>query len=257
MPSTRARAQGMDVWLFGLARAKLTKFTHGAGNEWMPVWAPDGRQIVYASFQGTGTTDLFLKPLNGTNDGELLLRTDRNKRPADWSADGRLLLYYSVEVDGPDIWALPMDPPGEPFPVTESKFAEWRAQLSPDSKWIAYESNESDRVEVWIRAFRGNRQWQVSNGGGSMPRWRGDGRELYYLAADGQLMAVPLPADEPGEELKVGVPAPLFSLPISQYSSIENRDGYSYAVAPDGNGFIVIVTDDAPLIVTLNWPGAQ
>jgi eukaryotic-like serine/threonine-protein kinase len=250
-------AQGMDIWLFGMERENLIKFTHGAGNEWMPVWSPDGRRIVYASFQGTGTTDLVLKPLNGTDDGELLLRTDRNKRPADWSADGRLLLYYSVEVDGPDIWALPMDPRGEPFPVTENRFAEWRAQFSPDAKWIAYESNESDRVEVWIRSFRGGRQWQVSNGGGSMPRWRRDGRELYYLAPDGQLMAVPLQADEPGEELKVGVPEPLFSLPTSQYSSIENRDGYSYAVAPDGDGFIVVATDDGPLSVTVNWPGAQ
>ena len=125
----------------------------------------------------------------------------------DWSPDGRFVLYRynsiqaslpSTSSTGWDIWALPLDGDRKPFPVVQTNFEERDGQFSPDGKWIAYQSNESGRFEIYVQPFPGPaRKWgPISTNGGAQVRWRRDGKELFYIALDDRLMAVPIQLDK-------------------------------------------------------------
>src|SRR5262249_36739050 len=141
-----------------------------------------------------GAHDLYTKPATGPGSEELLLTSAQDKRPLDWSPDGRFLLYADTgPKGGVDILALPMDGDPKPFPVVQTNFDEDLAQFSPDGKWIAYQANESGRYEIYIQPFPDpGSHTQVSTNGGAQARWRSDGKELFYIALDGRLMAVPI-----------------------------------------------------------------
>jgi Tol biopolymer transport system component len=125
-----------------------------------------------------------------TEPESLLLATPENKAPVDWSPDGRFLLFRSPgKATGFDLWALPMDGDRKPFPVVQTDFEERDGQFSPDGKWVAYQSNESGRMEIYVQPFSGGRRELISAGGGAQVRWRHDGKELFYIALDGPLMA--------------------------------------------------------------------
>ena len=158
-----------------------------------PIWSPDGSQLVFRSTR-KGSYDLFQKPASGTVDEQPLLITPENETPLDWSQDGRFLLYSTQNPKtASDIWALPMMGERKPFAVLQSTFDEIQGQFSPDGRWLAYASNESGRYEIYVRTFpEAGGKWQVSAAGGMQPRWRRDGRELFYVAPDTRLMAVPL-----------------------------------------------------------------
>ena len=176
-----------------LARGAFTRFTFDAAADGFPLWAPDGSRIAFESTR-TGSWDIWLKPSSGMGMEERLLGTPSNEWPLDWSMDGRFLLYYQDGgKTGADLWALPMTGDDRnPIAVANTPFEEITGEFSPDGRWVAYETNESGRFEIVVQPFPNpTGKWQVSTSGGMRPRWRADGRELYFVALDGKLMAAP------------------------------------------------------------------
>jgi eukaryotic-like serine/threonine-protein kinase len=249
-----------DIWLIDVGRGVPTKFTFDAALDSAPIWSPDGSQIVFRSTRN-GNYDLFQKIATGTVEEQPLLITSENESPLDWSRDGRFVLY---SVQNPrtasDIWALPMTGERKPFPVLQSGFDEIQGQFSPDSRYVAYASNESGRYEIYIRTFPGTGgKWQVSAKGGMQPRWRRDNRELFYVAPDTRLMAVTLRVASDANRLEVSAPVALFSTRLPTGGNIP-PGGFQaraqYAIAPDGRFLLNMASDNpvtAPITIVQNW----
>src|SRR5205823_1052435 len=147
----------------------------------------------------SGFYDLFAKRADGTGEERKLVESPENKATTDWSANW--LLYTSLNIKtGSDIWALPMGGDGKPFPVLDTQADETDAHLSPDGKWMAYESNESGRPEIYIRPFPDTKggPWQVSRAGGTRVTWRQDGKEIFFISADGRMTAASVSATSDG-----------------------------------------------------------
>jgi Tol biopolymer transport system component len=220
-----------------------------------PALSPDGRRKVFQSDR-KGALDLYQKSTTGEGAEELLVANPTNKNPFDWSPDGRFLLYRDNSLQtGGDIWAVQMDGGDrKPFLVVQTKFTEQNAQFSPDGKWIAYESDESGRFEVYIQRFPGpGGKLQVSNEGAAQPRWRRDGKELFYVALDGRLTAVPLDYD-PNGQIEARTSVPLFATNIGGAAQGVNRQ--QYIVSPDGQRFLMntfIEGPTPPATLLLNW----
>jgi Tol biopolymer transport system component len=257
-----------DIWLTDVGRAIATRFTFDPALDVSPVWSPDATQVVFRSARN-GSSDLFIKAANGATDEQPLLVSQQNKTPLDWSRDGRFLLFSVLDAKTQsDLWVLPMAPSNgsadarKPFPIVQTSFDETQGQFSPDGRWIAYTSNESGRDEVYVRPFsEAGGKSQVSTGGGSQPRWRADGKELFYVAADAHLMAVPVRATSEGRAIDPGTPLMLFPTHLANGAGI-SLTGYQsralYAVTRDGRFLMNASTDPAaadipPLTVVLNW----
>lgn len=255
----------MDVWLMDLDRGSLTRFTVdpqqargvGTGRNLLPVWSHDDvPRIAFASDHRDGVVNLYVKSSTGTAAEELLLKTSHDKAPQDWSHDGRFLLY--VESDpktGSDLWALDMS--GSEWkrrPVANTAFEERNGQFSPDGRFVVYETNEAGRFEIMLQPFpEPTRKWQVSTSGGIAPRWRPDGKELYFIAPDAKLMAAPIALTAQAAE--VGIPVALFSTSIVA-SGVANSFKHEYAVSPDGRFLINQPSDEsttAPIVLIVNW----
>jgi Tol biopolymer transport system component len=242
-----------DVWLMDLARGGLTRFTFEASVDGYPAWSPDGSRIAFES-RRKGSYDIWVRPSSGAGAEELLLETPINEWPYDWSKDGQFLLHYQ---DGQntraDLWALPVaGNDRKPVAVANTPFEDSKGQFSPDGRWVAYETNESGRFEIVVQAFPEVRgKWQVSTAGGTQPRWRPDGKELYFIAPDRKLMAVTVAALE--STFEVGMPVALFPTKIAGPTGPTSKS--QYAVSRDGRFLIVTVLDDAsaPITLVLNW----
>ncbi len=253
----------MKLWTVDLARSVTTRFTPGAKDaEQSPVWSPDSTRIAFASGHA-----IFERSSSGSGDDSFLLKADGPVLVQDWSRDGRFLLYRkfdsrTTEVSRPftskgDLWVLPMPASAgrTAFPVVMSQSDDNQGVFSPDGKWIAYDSDESGTREVYVRAFStsgSTGKWQVSQGGGLHPQWRGDGRELFYLAADlSKLMVV---AVTPGESFEAGPPKLLFG------GRFDTGITAQFNVSPDGQSFLISVPMAAegstPATVILNWTAA-
>ncbi|MEQ1912457.1 MAG: hypothetical protein ABMA15_26785, partial [Vicinamibacterales bacterium] len=249
-----------DVWVMDVGRGVESRSTSGANSDGNPLWSPDGSRVVFASNR-EDARDIFAKPVNGAGDGEPLLVTGEVKFPLSWSADGRFLLFRSAnsKTQREDLWALPMTGAKAPYPVVQTNFDETEGQFSPDGRWVAYVSNESRRFEVMVRPFPGPGETvQVSAAGGSQVRWRQDGKELYYVAPDGRMMAVPIVANKNGQTLDVGAPMPLFTTRLATGSNVTGAKP-QYAVASDGRFLLNARVDDGtspPLTVVVNWSDA-
>jgi serine/threonine protein kinase len=244
----------VDIWTLDLMRGVLTRFTSNPANDASPIWSPDGKYVVFNSNRN-GVFDLYRKAATGTGTEELLLTTTQNKNARDWSADGRFILYRSPgATTGFDLWALPLYGERKPFPVALTDFDERDGQFSPDTKWVAYQTNLSDRMEIVVQPFPGpgNNQ-QVSTNGGAQVRWRHDGKELFYIALDGRLMAVPIQPTGDGHSLEVGTAVPLFPTHIG--GAIQGVVPQQYDVAADGQRFLMNTVTEAatpPITVILN-----
>jgi Tol biopolymer transport system component len=247
---TRRVGGNTDLWLIDTKLGVPRRFTFDAATEQNAVWSPDGTRLVFQSARkGGGFYDLFQKPIASGGSESPLLDTSENKNTHDWSQDGRFILYSSLSPKtARDLWALPLAGDRKPFVVVQTRFEEVGGQFSRDGRWIAYQSNESGSTEVYVQPFPGpGRNWQISNGGGINPRWRGDGQEIFYQAPDGRLMAVPITIPPNGTSIDPGRPVALFAM----------RPGSQYDAAPDGQRFLVnAALGDAatrPITIVLNW----
>jgi serine/threonine protein kinase/Tol biopolymer transport system component len=249
-----------DVWLIEVGQGMASRFTFDAAIENSPVWSPDGRQIAFRS-NPNGVHDLFEKPASGTADEQPLLVTSQAKSPLDWSPDGRFLLYGTQDPKtGSDLWALPMMGERKPFAVLQGSFDEIQGQFSPDGRWLAYASNESGRYEIYVRTFpEAGGKWQVSVSGGLQPRWRRDSHELFYIASDTRLMAVPIRLARDTRALETAAAVPLFATRLATGPNIAPAGFQAraqYAVAADGRFLMNIAADDAissPITIVQHW----
>jgi Tol biopolymer transport system component len=214
-----------------------------------------GDRIVFSS-RRTGVFDLRQQTIT-EKASEDLLQTEQAMQATDWSHDGRFLLFRSLDPEWDwDIWVMPVSGEGnrKPFPVVRSKFEERDAQFSPDGKWIAYQSNESGRFEIYVQRFQDSgERMRISINGGVQPRWRRDGRELFYITLDGQLVAVPVTLSSSSRALEAGAAVPLFQARVGEVQDISLPD---YIVSPDGQRFLldtVVEEAAAPIVVILNW----
>jgi hypothetical protein len=256
--ATRRTLQGnTDIWLQDLVRGGLTRLTFDAANDVYPVWSPDGMRIAFSSTR-IGVHDLYVKPSNGSGAEEPLLESPNSKAAQDWSRDGRWLLYYEVHpTTGRDLWAMDMTATDRPpRVVANTRAEEVLAQISPDGRWVAYETNEWGRLEVVVQPFPdAGGKWQVSTAGGVAPRWRSDGKELFFLAPDATMMAAPVTVV--GTSFEPGTPAALFPTGIVDGGTLAQIRP-QYAVARDGRFLINQPVGDAttaPITLILNWRG--
>jgi serine/threonine protein kinase len=248
----RTVQNNMDIWL--LDGERMTRFTFDTSPDIFPIWSPDGSRIVFDSNR-KGHRDLYWKSSNGASTEELLLESGQDKTASDWSADGRFLLYYSRDPQTSlDIWALPLQGDRKPFVFLKTNFNEYRPRFSPDGRWVAYMSNESGRFEIYVRPFPGpGGQWQISTAGGITPVWAPGGKELYYLAPDGTLMAAGIAVS--GATIVPGSPSALFHTHIVGGGTDVNG-GRSYDVSRDGRFLILTILEDAstsPITLIQNW----
>jgi dipeptidyl aminopeptidase/acylaminoacyl peptidase len=248
-------AAAADIWVLDLNRGVPSRLTFDKAFDLTPVWSPDGRRIAFGSNR-RGTFDPYVKLASATEEEELLVSDVEAGPPSDWSQDGRFILYARQRgPDRDDIWALPLEGGRKPFPVVETTFNEENGQFSPDGKWIAYQSDESGSVEIYVQPFPGpGPRIRISGAGGVQARWRNDGKELFYLAPDDRLMGVPIQLDVAGVD--VGTAMPLFA-PNLRSNNVPPRAHYArhYMVSPDGQRFLVNVAREAtlPITLVLNW----
>ena len=250
-----AANRNRDIWIHDLKRNTQTRFTFDPANDQYPVWSPDGSQVIFASSR-KGQFDLYQKNSSGVGSEKLVLESDINKIPWDWSSDGKFITYTSLgnTKTKQDLWILPLteeetgkSPEPKPFVVTE--FDEGWARFSPDGNWIAHESDESGRWEIYIRPFPGpGGKWQISANGGEYVYWRGDGKEVYYQSSDSKVKATEIGIS--GSAIEVGTEQMLFDLPGASASNIMD-------VSPDGQKFLinvpVVEQSKAPLSLVTNW----
>ena len=241
-----------DLWIRDLARSVTTRFTFDAEREFAPVWSPDGKTIVFSKETPAGW-DLYVKDAAGTGEAKPLIASRVQKFPTDWSSDGRHLIFNSSATDtGWDLYAMSMTGGSDdPTPLVKTRFADMGGSVSPDGRFLAYQSNESGRNQVYVQEFPTARsKWQVSSEGGVDPFWRRDGRELYFRAPDLSVMAVPVQAS--GPTFQTGVPQALFR---ARFAPVTARA--RFRPAADGQRFLVLTRADdvavQPAIVVLNW----
>ena len=201
------------------------------------MWSPDGLRIAYlhrgdGKLVGAGDGNLVTKAADGTGQEEVL--EEAVKGPTDWTHDGGYLVTMTPPGNpktGSDIWSLPLSGPDarRAAPLRRTEFLEGYGRVSPDGRWLAYESNETNRFEVYVVGFPSlNGRWQISANGGRSPVWSRDGRELYFIGNGSSLMAVEIKS---GAQFQAGIPKPLFDVPLEPAST-------KYDVSADGRFLI-------------------
>jgi eukaryotic-like serine/threonine-protein kinase len=241
---------GTDIWLTDLQRHITSRLTFKSAN--VPTWSPDGSIVAFASFADTGL-DIGQKLSNGGGPEQTLLKLNAGAImfPSDWSTDGRYLTYYRTDAKTQnDVWVLPLFGDRKPFALLNGPFNEAQSQFSPDGKWVAYISDESGTQQVYVQSFPSlTAKWQISTEGGTQPRWRRDGQELFYLALNRKLMTVTV---KTAPTFEAETPHPLFDTALAV-----NDLRQTYAVSSDGQRLLLnnpIGAGAPPLTIVLNWP---
>jgi Tol biopolymer transport system component len=240
-----------DIWFYDVARGLRTRFTFGAGAAVSSIWSPDGSRIVFDAIR-KGHLDLYQKSSSGAGTEEVLLEDNLDKYPTSWSPDGKFIIYHTVPGQtGRELFTFPLSGDHKPVPFLNTKFDVAFGQFSPDGRWVAYRSDESGRNEVYVAPFPGpGEKWQISTAGGTLPRWRRDGTEIFYLAPDNKLMVATV--NGKGASFEVRAVNPLFETRIA----LGGR--YQYDVSPDGQRFLINTLPEQaasadPITVVLNW----
>jgi serine/threonine protein kinase/Tol biopolymer transport system component len=240
--------QNSDIWTYELQREGAKRLTFDASNHAVPVWSPDSARLVFASNRLLNF-DLYMKNADGAQQETTIMQQQVDKWPNDWSSDGRYIVYTR----GTDLWSLTIpELKTSLFLKAPSVFR--NAQFSPDGKWVAYASNETGKWQIYVASFpEAHGTWQISTVGGEQPRWRGDGKELFYLSSDYKMMAAPVST---GPNFDSGQPVALFQTTPRQPVSF--NDLFVYDVSRDGQRFLIntVVKEAAtsPMSVVLNWP---
>src|SRR5262245_5822717 len=241
VPETRGSAAKPDVWLWTFDAKRMTKLTFDNERDLYPIWSPDSRHLAFISDRVEGMSQIYRKDASGAGEDERLTDGTNGKITMDWSRDGRYLLYRQMSAQtGMDLWALPLDGPGarKPFAVLEGQFNQGGGRFSPDGKWLAYNSNETGASQIYVRAFPppasgSGEKWQISQTGGLEVRWRGDGRELYWVTQDGKIWAADIQTSS--GRIQGGTPRELFS------AAIYTATAGSFDVTPDGQRFVLLL----------------
>jgi Tol biopolymer transport system component len=249
----RGTAGNVDIYVLDVRRGLLTRVTSDPANELQPVWSPDGARFAFAAFHD-GAFELRLRTIASREEESLRIKGF----PNDWSSNGKFLLYAGNDTDGRTggldertgrLWALPLDE-RTPIPVTDRSR---RGQFSPDGRWVAFESAESGEIEVYVQAFpKSDGKIRVSGNGGAQPRWSSDGSELFYVALDDRLMAVPM-RKLPNGTIEPSAPTALFSTHIG--GAVQDLTSASYMVARDGRFLMNTVIEEErtePIRLILN-----
>ena len=251
LAETRVHGGTGDIWIVDLQRGPSSRFTFGQAFDDNAIWSPDQQHIVFASKRNGGVRNLYLKNASGGGSEELLLQTGRDKYPTDWSRDGQYILY--TEASNPrHVWALPMKGDRKPIPLLNTSANENDARFSPNGHWVAYSSYETGDPRVYVQTFpRGGGKWQISVSGTNAydPRWRGDGRELFYLTPTG-VWSVDVMTATP-TTFVTAVPRKLFDTSGMAVRPLMTR----YDVTANGQRFLLSVASRAqqPIRVVLNW----
>jgi Tol biopolymer transport system component/tRNA A-37 threonylcarbamoyl transferase component Bud32 len=241
-----------DIWVVDVARGVPSRISYDPNADWSPSWSGDGSRIIWASNR-TGNDDIYSRAASGVGAEELVYPSDKVEIPVAWSRDGKYIAFSRVRSGaGTDMWVLQMPEKKESLFV-ESQFDKIHARISPDGHWIAYALNDSGTYQIVVQSFPdpNGGKWQITAQGGVEPKWRRDAKELYYLAFDGKLMAVPVKTDRTFE---AGTPVPLFETPLTVNKIRADRDR-RYDVAPDGRFLIVlpVQSSEAPVTAVVNW----
>jgi hypothetical protein len=235
----RHEGAGGDNWYFDLAQGRMQRLTFDASQEnSSPVWSPDGTRIAFGS-RRNNRWGLYVKPVDGTAPEELIVESDVQKMPASWSPDGRQIVYWQDSGQS-DVWAVSLDD-RKPRPLLQEPYLESSPQVSPDGRWLAYASSQTGRGEIYVKPFPegAGGPWQVSTDGGQFPRWRGDGKELYFYYQN-SLIAADIRVT--GSSVDPGVPRMLFRLPNPNLAG--GHPYYiRYAVTADGQRFLFSLAD--------------
>jgi serine/threonine protein kinase/Tol biopolymer transport system component len=252
-------ADNSDIWMWDFARRAKLRLTFEPRSDRAATWAPNGREIAFSSVR-SGNWQLFRKDVTSGQPEEPLTTGPADKILPDWSRDGRFIVFIQIgETTTEDIWALPLEGDRQPFPILQSSAIETNPAPSPDGRWLAYESSQSGRPEVYVTRFPDTRRvvdagaprWQVSTQGGSRPRWSGDGRTLYFVALDNlsimrsavRTLNVSFEYDAP----RVHVEIPVMLVARSPYDA-----------TADGRLLVLerTINQAAPLAIVSNWTAA-
>jgi serine/threonine protein kinase len=245
-----------DIWMYDFARNITTRLTFDPNSDLSPIWSRDGTRIVFASNRDVAGSymDLYQKNLTSGGREQPLLKSEAAKLPTSWSPDGKFIVLtcYYPNPSG-DIFLLQLSD-HKMIPLVQTQFNEFSGQISPDGRWLAYVSDESGKPEIYAQAFPspgGN--IQISANGGAQPRWRQDGKELFYIGGDGKVWAVGIKS---GRTLEPSLPKPLFETHLRDFG-----DRYDYAVSADGQRFLVntiVESQEAPAVhLIFNWQNLQ
>jgi eukaryotic-like serine/threonine-protein kinase len=259
-PSAPGAASGWDVWLTDLSRGTERRLTSDVSLNSSPFWSPTGDHIVFNSDRAGGVFNLYQRRIDAASD-ELLFKNGNWKGPNQWSRDGRFIVFSENDPNTKwDIWVLRVEGAADrtPVPFLRTQFNEFSGQISPDGHWMAYTSDESGQREIYVRPFpSGEGELRISISGGEQPRWRADGKELFFWQTDGKLMAVTVKTRPAGPEAKSsldpGVPQPLFE---AEMSKAPMDPMVQYDVTADGKRFLVDLAgagEAQPLNVIVNW----
>nr|MDQ5873143.1 protein kinase [Acidobacteriota bacterium] len=244
------RTGDADIWMIDLASGTRSRFTTGPGDKFWSAWARDGSRVAYnISNPGGSGYDIILRSMDGSGQEETLVSDPVEfEVPLSFSPDGGFLLYTKRKNERDDLWVLPLAGDRKPRPLVATPALEPMAQFSPNGRYVAYSSDEAGRFDIYVSAFPGPRgRWQVSQSGGSEPRWSRDGRELFFFAPDNRLMAAQVKSD--GATFEVGAIQPLFQTRSLGF-------GYRYDVASDGKRFLVVSglpQELSPITLVTNW----
>jgi Tol biopolymer transport system component len=251
LASDRSDAQhkGRDIWLTDLARGSEQRLTFSGENSY-PVWSPDGLRVAFLRREAAADFKISVKSADGT--GQAVVLESARKWLSDWTRDGRYLISSTPDYRPrtADLWALPLSegkPAGKPVALRETEFDEDHGRVSPDGRWLAYQSNDTKRKEIYVVGFPSlNGHWQVSVDGGDCPVWSRDGRELYFVGANNKMMAVEI---KPGSQFEASVPKALFDLGLGNSNP-------SFDVSADGRFLIATPAEQSAttqMTVVLNW----
>jgi len=241
-----------DLWIFDLVRGTRARFTFGTGNTSAPVWSPDAKYLFFSLRRAGGSLDLYRKPLVGAAEPEPILTSDTLKHADDISPDGRFLLFEQKRDDVLNtLWVMPLFADKKPYPLLAKAVPAYAARFSPDGRWVVYNSSESGPMEIYITSFDHGGKWQLTTNGGWGPKWRADGKAIYYYSrADGYIREAPIVLK--GDDVEIGTHKALFRATNAGFTFWERP----FDASSDGKRFVVNtieLEESKPMSLVLNW----